>query len=164
MLSLGAYDADLVDTYFGPREWKPAPRSDDQNKAFPKEHFQDEAAGLLRQFNAVEAARLNPLERQRYAFLRSQLEAIKVRIYLLSGVSREEALTWSMTYELKTPEKAARSVRFVEQYRSYIVNYAVGEDLVKRHVEKRTGWTGKAKTRWRLLEELFTTPHTPADL
>jgi hypothetical protein len=86
------------------------------------------------------------------------------RRYLDGKMSKADALAWSMNYELKTPEKAARSVRFVEQYRSYIVNYAVGEDMVKQYVEKRIGQTRKAAARWRLLEELFATPHTPADL
>jgi hypothetical protein len=86
VLSVGLYDPDLVDAYFGPAEWKPAPLSDDQRKSFPKERFQHEGAGLLRQLDAVDAARFSPLERQRHAFLRSQLEAIQARIYVLSGV------------------------------------------------------------------------------
>ena len=115
-------------------------------------------------------AGLDPSKAKQYSRVRQLIKRLRyadiemARQYLDGKISKEEALAWSMKYELKTPEKAARIVRFVEQYRSYIVNYAVGEDRVKQYVEKRTGWTGKANARWRLLEELFATPHKPADL
>jgi hypothetical protein len=86
------------------------------------------------------------------------------RQYLDGHMSKEDALAWMLKYALKTPEEADRSIRFVEQYHSYIVNYAVGEDLVKRYVESREGGLSQASTRWRLLKGLFELPHTPRQL
>ena len=34
---------------------------------------------------------------------------------------------------------AAAGASFIEQYRSYVINYNLGEDMVRQHVEKRGG-------------------------
>ena len=38
-----------------------------------------------------------------------------------------------------SPERAKQRVRFIEQYRSYVINYNLGKDMVRRFVESRGG-------------------------
>lgn len=115
-------------------------------------------------------AGLDPAQAERYFQVRKQVKRLRyagiemARRWLDGSLSKAEARAWSMKYELKSTEEAARMLRFAEQYRSYIVNYAVGEDLVMRYVEKRAHGADAAATRWRLLADLFSAPHTPADL
>jgi len=55
-LNVGLYDADLVDAYFGPPEWKPAPLTEDQKKRFPRAQFERESSDLLRRLDGIETA------------------------------------------------------------------------------------------------------------
>ncbi len=115
-------------------------------------------------------AGLDPAQAERYFEVRQVMKRLRyasiemARRFLDGTLSEAEALAWSMKYELRSREEAERSLRFARQYRSYIVNYAVGEDLVRRYVETHAGRADRATARWRLLTALFTTPHTPADL
>ena len=36
-------------------------------------------------------------------------------------------------------ERAAQRVRFFDQYRSYVINYNLGKDMVRRYIESRGG-------------------------
>lgn len=115
-------------------------------------------------------AGLDPTQAERYFQVREALRGLRyagiemARRFLDGTLSEAEALAWSMKYELKSREEAARTLRFAKQYRSYIVNYAVGEDLVRRTIETQAVGADAAATRWRLLAGLFSAPHTPADL
>ena len=42
----------------------------------------------------------------------------------------------------------AQRVRFIDQYRSYVINYNLGKDMVKRYVESKGGPPANATTRW----------------
>ena len=46
---------------------------------------------------------------------------------------------WLVRYGLMSPERAAQRVRFIDQYRSYVINYNLGQDLVRQYIEKRGG-------------------------
>jgi hypothetical protein len=51
---------------------------------------------------------------------------------------------------------------FDNQYRSYVINYSVGEDLVRTYVDRVGGADPKA--RWAAYEHILSTPTLPADL
>jgi hypothetical protein len=53
-------------------------------------------------------------------------------------------------------------VKFIEQYRSYVINYNFGKDLVKEYVERRSG--GDADRRWEVFAELLASPRLPSHL
>jgi len=55
-------------------------------------------------------------------------------------------------------------VRFIEQYRSYVINYNLGEDIVRRYIESHGGTSSDPVTRWRLFEELLMVPRWPSSL
>ena len=61
-----------------------------------------------------------------------------------------------------SPERARQRVRFFDQYRSYVINYNLGKDLVKRHVEAIAGHD--SDKRWRVFMELLSSPTLPSNL
>lgn len=53
-------------------------------------------------------------------------------------------------------------MRFTEKYRSYVINYSYGRDLVGAYVDA-VGGTDEAK-RWAVFAQLLSSPTVPADL
>lgn len=86
------------------------------------------------------------------------------RRYLDGEIDRDAAAAWLEKYALMEPKRAQQRVRFIDQYRSYVINYNLGEDLVRRHVEKRGGTSGNPAKRWQIFEELLSTPRLPGAL
>jgi hypothetical protein len=84
------------------------------------------------------------------------------RRYLDGRMSRDSTVKWLVRCTLSTPERAGRSVNFDEKYRSYVVNYSVGQDLVRAWVEHRAG--GDPERRWKVFGELLASPRLPSDL
>jgi len=82
-LTLGLYDADYVDAYFGPAEWRPSEA--DRQKPFPAERLGATADTLLEQLRAAGRRRLRGEEKRRYAYLEGQLLAVRAKIDLLAG-------------------------------------------------------------------------------
>ena len=64
-------------------------------------------------------------------------------------------------YQLVSPERAKQSVAFTKQYRSYVINYGLGQDMVRADVEA-AGADSKAK--WARMEKLLSEPTLPGDL
>jgi len=85
------------------------------------------------------------------------------RLYLDGRASAEEAAQWLEAHALLSPEGARQRVRFIEQYRSYVINYNVGRDLVARFVAARAG-NGGREARWRAFAELLVTPRIASTL
>lgn len=83
------------------------------------------------------------------------------RDYLNGEISREEAIQWLVDYSLSSPERAQQRTEFFDTYRSYVINYNLGKDLVREYVERDT--TSIAE-RWQRFETLLSTPTTAADL
>lgn len=77
------------------------------------------------------------------------------RQYLDGKLSREDAVAWLMKYQLRSKDGAERYVRFVEQYRTYIATYPVGESLVAEYLDKEDG-TDRNK-RWQAFYRLLLT-------
>ncbi|QDM40317.1 hypothetical protein C0V74_04060 [Altererythrobacter sp. TH136] len=81
---------------------------------------------------------------------------------LLAGeITEAEAADLLQKYQLESPERAAQSIRFIKTYRSYIINYGLGQDMVRAHVEA-AGATQEAK--WRRMEQILSEPTLPEDL
>jgi hypothetical protein len=91
--------------------------------------------------------------------------AIEVaRNYLDGKWNRKEASDFLVKYGLSTPERAERNIQFIEKYRSYILNYSFGEDLVKNYIIKKGGTDSNPAARWKIFEYLITTPQVPSNL
>jgi hypothetical protein len=84
------------------------------------------------------------------------------RSYLDGRISAAEAAAYLEKYAMYSPERAKQRVRFIEQYRSYVINYNLGKDMVRRFVESRSG--GDLAKRWSEFEQLLSSPRLPSGL
>ena len=83
------------------------------------------------------------------------------REYLDGRIDRAQALALTGKYMLLKPEEAAASLRFTDHYRSSVINYGYGLELVRAAVN--AAGPG-ANARWARLRTLLSEPTTPADL
>lgn len=83
------------------------------------------------------------------------------RGYLNGDLSREQAVAWLVNYSLATEQRAQQRVRFFDAYRSYVINYNHGKDMVAAYIE-RDG--ADDATRWARFAALLSSPMLPADL
>ena len=74
-----------------------------------------------------------------------------------------EAIRWTMDYGLFNEGDAVRALAFKKKYRSYVINYTVGKDLIRRYVESKGGADDPEK-RWELFGWLLSNQVTPAEL
>lgn len=86
------------------------------------------------------------------------------RNYLDGKFTEEETINWLIKYALLSPGRAQRRLQFIQQYRSYVINYNLGYDIVKNYIESNGGTEDNMKLRWKLFTELLTLPQTPSDL
>jgi len=84
------------------------------------------------------------------------------RQYLNGEINAEQAADWLTKYALMAPARAKQRVRFIDQYRSYVINYNLGKDLVRKYVDDVAG--SDDLKRWKLFEELLSSPRLPSGL
>lgn len=70
-------------------------------------------------------------------------------------MTEEEALRWLKEYALFNDETAAKSIKFIEANRSYVINYNYGQDLVRSYVESRIKDDPTPDNRWKVFGELM---------
>ncbi len=100
-----------------------------------------------------EKAELNALVRQL-----ARAEYTIADDFLSGRVARAETIARLVKYQLTTPERAAQRLRFIETYRSYIINYGLGRDTVQTWVE------AQGPDHWRGMETLLSSQILPVDL
>ena len=83
------------------------------------------------------------------------------KMYLDDEVTRPQALALTQKYLLLSPTRAEQSIGFTDHYRSYVINYGWGKDLVRNYVER--GNPADAE-RWRRMEKILSEPTLPSDL
>lgn len=86
------------------------------------------------------------------------------RNFLDGKWTREQAVEWLMKNALRTKDSADKYVSFIEKYRSYVINYNLGMDIVKDYIERNGGTENNKGKRWELFEHLLSTPQTPSGL
>jgi len=86
------------------------------------------------------------------------------RQYLNGTISRDEAVKMIMKYKLRSKKHAEINVNFFEQYRSYIINYYIGEELCRNWVVAKGGTDDRPEKRWAIFKELLSRPFLPSDL
>jgi len=84
------------------------------------------------------------------------------RRYLDGTFSVDDAAEWLVKYALMAPARARQRIQFFDQYRSYVINYNLGKDLVRDYVERKSG--GDAQRRWDVFAELLSSPRLPSGL
>ena len=86
------------------------------------------------------------------------------RNYINGKMNREETIKWLQKYAIMSKERAEQRMQFIETYRSYIINYNVGQDLVKDYVNRNGGTDNNPDLRWQIFERLLSTPQVPSNL
>jgi hypothetical protein len=113
-------------------------------------------------------AGLDPSLAERNAAVRQVVERLNyarnevARRYLDGQLDAAGARAMMQRYWLITPEAAAKTLRFIDTYRSYVINYNLGRDLVAAWVERTGG--DDAGARWNAFRALLSAPHLPRDL
>jgi hypothetical protein len=81
--------------------------------------------------------------------------------YLDGEIDRARAVALTQQYLLMSAARAEQSVKFTETYRSYVINYGLGQDMVAADIARE----GSDVTRqWRRFEALISEPTLPGDL
>ncbi len=81
--------------------------------------------------------------------------------YLDGEIDRTTATLLTQKYLLVSRERAEQSVRFTDQYRSYVINYGLGETMVRAWVERGNP---SRDEMWRRMERIVSEPTLPSDL
>ncbi len=86
------------------------------------------------------------------------------RGYLDGKVTAEKAIEWLIEYALMSRQRAEQRVKFFEKYRSYVINYNLGQDLVKGYLERRGATPHNPAKRWEEFAKLLASPRLPSGL
>ena len=132
--------------------------------------FPGEAKMAFERDTLYPLAGLRPETADRYAAVQRVITKLSyagneaARRYLNGEIDRAQAIAWLETYAMMTTDRAEQRTRFFDQYRSYVINYKLGQDLVRAHVVKRGGTVDQPAARWKLFGELLSTPRWPSGL
>jgi hypothetical protein len=113
-------------------------------------------------------AGLDPKSRNAYEEFEKNLKQLRhaeinaARQYLDQKMSLQETSDYLMTYCLLSPERAKQRISFIERYRSYIINYTLGQDLVEDYLNNLK--TKSTQELWNAFEKLLSEPCVASDL
>jgi hypothetical protein len=82
------------------------------------------------------------------------------RDYLEGRITREQAIALTQRYQLASRARAEQSLAFTDQVRTYVINYGLGEDLVRAHIERAATRQG----RWEAMRRILSEPTLPSHL
>ncbi|GAC17468.1 hypothetical protein [Paraglaciecola arctica] len=83
------------------------------------------------------------------------------QLYLNAEISREQAIEQRRKYSLVSQQRAEQSVRFIEQYRAYVLNYNLGKDIVSAYISKQSK---DEAGKWQAFERMLTELSTASDM
>lgn len=83
------------------------------------------------------------------------------QMHLDGEISREEAISLLEKYRLASRDVAEQALKFDDAYRSYVINYSVGEDLVRNFVNRHGD---DPEARWGAYKRIMSQPTLPTDL
>ena len=106
--------------------------------------------GAARYLELQEA--LNDLSGARFTIARDFLEG---------RIDRARAVELTQRYMLVSPQRAEQLLAFTEEYRSYVINYGHGRDMVAAWIEAQGD---SQEARWSAMRRLLSEPTVPADL
>jgi hypothetical protein len=132
--------------------------------------FRDEERVAFEREKLFPLAGLDPERAEEYQQVRvlvRELDAASIeaaRRYIDGEFDRQQTIDWLEHYSLRSELEAEKDVRFIEAYRSYVINYSLGEGLVENHVETEAGADATAERRWQAFERLLASTRIPSDL
>lgn len=132
--------------------------------------FPGETRAQYEKENLFPLAGMNPDLAEKYY----EVQAIRSRLnyagneaarnYLNGDMTREEAASWMEKYLLYEPDRSLQRTRFIDQYRSYVINYNLGKDLVANYIESQGGTADNPDKRWALFGELLSNPNSASTI
>ena len=75
--------------------------------------------------------------------------------------NEEQSLKWLQKYSLYSRDRAMKRLDFIRKYRSYVINYNLGRDLVAKHIESIAK---SDQERWSELAKMLGSPILPGSL
>ena len=115
-------------------------------------------------------AGLDGLQAAAYAKTRALVDRLSyagneaARHYLNGEWTRTQTVEWLTRYAMMPAAAAEQRTRFFDTYRSYVINYNLGKDLVKQYVESRGGVASQPERRWQEFVRLLASPRLPSAL
>jgi hypothetical protein len=115
-------------------------------------------------------AGLNPAGVENYYTVLSLVDRLSyagneaARRYLNGEFDAAAAERWLERYGLSSPPRAQQRIRFIDQYRSYVINYNLGKDMVARYVESESSGGTDSARRWDVFTRLLSSPRLPSGL
>jgi hypothetical protein len=115
-------------------------------------------------------AGLDPARAAEYDRVRRLIERLShagneaARRYLEGTIDAAAAAAWLEQYALMPADRARQRIRFFDQYRSYVINYNLGQDMVRAYIESRGGTPDRPEVRWREFTRLLASPRLPGGL
>jgi hypothetical protein len=116
------------------------------------------------------AAGLNPADVEAYYTAQALVDRLSyagneaARQYLDGQIDAPTAAQRLISWGLYSKPRAEQRVRFIDQYRSYVINYNLGKDLVAAHVEAVAGAPEDPARRWAAFAGLLSSPRLPSGL
>jgi hypothetical protein len=86
------------------------------------------------------------------------------RGYLEGRLDAAGAAAFLEKYALMPADRARQRIRFFDQYRSYVINYNLGQDMVRAYIESRGGTPVRPEVRWKEFTRLLASPRLPGGL
>jgi hypothetical protein len=115
-------------------------------------------------------AGLDPSTATTYAAVQEEIEQLSyagneaARRYLNGEIDRAAAAIWLQTWALMPKERAEQRIKFFDQYRSYVINYNLGRDLVRAYLDRQGGSADRPDVRWAEFGRLLASPRLPSGL
>src|SRR5438309_11948234 len=86
------------------------------------------------------------------------------RKHINGEIDANAVATWLQKYALMDEKRAKQATKFIKKYRSYVINYNLGQDMVRTYIEKRGGTAEQPEKRWGEFEQLLASPRLPGDI
>ena len=86
------------------------------------------------------------------------------RRYIDGTIDRAGAAAWLEKYALYTAPRAEQRVTFIDQYRSYVINYNLGKDLIRTYLTRKAGKGASVPKQWAEFAALLSSPRLPSGL
>ena len=115
-------------------------------------------------------AGLDPARAQEYSRVMKLVDRLSyagneaARRYLNGEMDRGETAEWLTQHAMMPLPRAQQRVDFFDTYRSYVINYNLGLDMVRDYVERELGDAPPDRDRWRRFSNLLASPRMPSGL
>lgn len=133
--------------------------------AFPKAEWIEFAETTLCPIAEIDTSLIEPFyDMWQLKYQLYPVESHIARQYLSGEIDSTKAKEQLIHYAIYSEDEVDARVGAYDSWRSYVVNYYVGKDLVSDHIEAVTEGADDRNAQWETFVELLKTPLTPANL